>query len=179
MTAHQQTPAALVTAARDALARALGRPKVSSAALGRALGYVADQPGRNVQAWISGETAMPPPAALALRLIADGATLPPDVIVRAGNPNLGMSDAAPATNPATIVAPTQISTETDPNDYAAIVATAENVIRFCSNFTRDVITVAWLNHRNGRLGMTPLEFVRADLANARRRLLKIVTLPHT
>jgi hypothetical protein len=174
MTATSKTPAELVSAARTALARALDRPKpVSAAALGRALGYVARDPGRNIQAWLTGETDMPPPAALALRLLASVAPLPADIVVRAAKGSMGMQEASPSP----IVAPTpQIST--DPNDYAAIVADPARVIRFCSNFTRDVITVAWLNRRNDRLAATPLEYVRADLANARRRLLKIATLPH-
>lgn len=97
MTATPQTPAALVTAARTALARALGRSKpASAAALGRALGYDSIAPGRNVQSWLSGETVIPPPAALALQFMASGAPLPSFVLARAAKGSIGMQEASPA-----------------------------------------------------------------------------------
>jgi hypothetical protein len=180
MTATHQTPADLVSAARTALARALGRSKpASAAALGRALGYDSIAPGRNVQSWISGETVIPPPAALALQFMASGAPLPSFVIARAAGDRKASQE-----RPAPIVAPPQASPAmilhpTTPADYAAIAANPENVVRFCSNYTRDVPTVAWLSLKNDRLGMTPLEYVRADIANARRRLMQIASLAHT
>jgi hypothetical protein len=109
MTATPQPPAELVTAARAALARALGRSKAASAAaLGRALGYDSIAPGRNVQSWISGETIIPPPAALALQFMASGAPLPSFVLARATGDR--KSTSAPIVEPPKPIAPVIVAT---------------------------------------------------------------------
>jgi hypothetical protein len=154
MTAPPQTPAALVASARTALAHALGKSKpVSAAALGRALGYVARDPGRNVKSWLTGETDIPPPAALALQFMASGAPLPSFVLARVS----GGRKAAPLATPATIVAPPKPQQpELDPHSPFAPIHPLENEFR--GRTPKD-----WFYKDNAAFGgLSPLRYLHAQ-----------------